>query len=113
MDDEVIKIEQLQKWRSRRKKNLRVDLEMQSLCRSLKKTNKHLEQIRETWNDLLPKQLLQVEIPIAFRAGVLEISVDGSPTAYQLNRLIRSGLLRQLQKKCSGSLRQIKVNIER
>ncbi len=111
MEDGFIKIEQLRKWRSRKKKELRLDTEMNSFCRSLKKTNSQLLQLREEWNELVPTLLSQVAIPVAFRNGVLEVSVDGSPTAYQINRLVRSGLLRQLQKKCNGTLRQIRVRI--
>jgi len=113
MDDSIIKIEQLQKWRCTRKKELRIDSVMNSFCRSLKKTNKHLSQLQVTWDELLPETIRSVAIPISFRSGILVVSVDGSPTAYQLNRLIRSGLLRKLQQTCSGTLRQIRVQIER
>ncbi len=70
-------------------------------------------QIQEAWKEFVPKRLHHSAVPIALRGGVLEVSVDGSPTAFQVNRLIRSGLLRQLQKRCSGTLRQIRVRIER
>ncbi len=113
MDDQTIKIEQLRKWRARRKKDLRIDSEMNTICRSLKKTNTQLLKLREHWNELVPERLNQVAIPTALQRGVLVVAVDGSPTAYQINRLIRGGLLRQLQQKCNGTLRQIRVRIER
>ena len=113
MDDAAIKIEQLKKWRSSRKRDLRIDTAMNVFCRSLKKTNKQLVQIQEAWNELVPHQYHAVAIPIAFRGGILDVVVDGSPTAYQVNRLIRSGLLRQLQQRCPCTLRQIRIRIER
>ncbi len=113
MDDAIIKIEQLQKWRCARKRELRIDSVMNSFCRSLKKTNKQLSQIQAAWEELLPEAMRRVSFPISFRNGILVVSVDGSPTAYQLNRLIRSGLLRQLQRTCSGTLRQIRVQTKR
>lgn len=112
MDDASIKIEQLRKWRARRQRDLSIDNTMAVFCRSLKKTNKQLGQIQEAWDELVPQQLQRVAVPLSFRGGILEVTVDGSPTAYQLNRLIRSGLLRQLQEKCSGTLKKIRVRIE-
>ena len=84
MDDAAIKIEQLKKWRSSRKRDLRIDTAMNVFCRSLKKTNKQLVQIQEAWNELVPHQYHAVAIPIAFRGGILDVVVDGSPTAYQV-----------------------------
>jgi hypothetical protein len=112
MDDASIKMEQLQKWRSRRKIELSIDSTMNTFCRSLRKTNKQLQQIQIAWSEFVPKPLHDVAIPISLRAGILEISVDGSPTAFQMNRLIRSGLLHKLQQKCGGTLKQIRVRIE-
>ena len=113
MDDASIKLEQLQKWRVRRKRDLSIDSVMHTFCGSLKKTNKQLLQIQEAWEECVPKRLHEVAILISLRSGILEVSVDGSPTAFQINRLIRSGLLRKLQQSCSGSLKQIRVRIER
>lgn len=113
MDDALIKMEQLRKWRSKRKRDVSIDSALQNFCRSLKKTNKQLVQITEAWEEFVPMRLHHAAVPIALRGGVLEVSVDGSPTAFQVNRLIRSGLLRQLQKRCSGTLKQIRVRIER
>ena len=112
MDDASIKIEQLRKWRSRRKKDLSIDSVIRVFCRSLKKTNTQLVQLQVAWKEFVPQRLQQVAVPIALRSGVLEVSVDSSPTAFQINRLIRSGLLRQLQQRCGGTLRQIRVRVE-
>jgi len=111
MDDATIKIEQLRKWRATRRKDVSIDVAMNHFRHSLKKTNKQLLQIQTAWEELTPKRLHSAAFPISLRQGVLYVSVDGSPTAYQVNRLVRSGLLRQLQKSCSGTLRQIKVTV--
>ncbi len=112
MDDASTKIYQLRKWRSRKKRDLGIDSTMLSVCKSLKKTNKQLMQIQEAWNELIPSRLQATTIPTSLRSGVLEITVDGSPTAYQINRLVRSGLLRELQERSGRTLKQIRVRIE-
>jgi|TARA_B100000959_G_scaffold280757_2_gene343218 hypothetical protein len=113
MDNASLKISQLQKWRTRRKQDLRIDSSMNAFCRSLKKANKKLLQMQEAWDEFVPEQLSLVAIPISFKGGILEVVVDGSPTAYKINRLIRSGLLRQLQQRCSGTLKQVRVRVDR
>ena len=85
---------------------------MRVVCRSLRKTNKQLVQIQDAWQEFVPQRLHQVAVPIALHSGVLEVSVDSSPTAFQINRLIRSGLLRQLQQRSGGTLRKIHVRVE-
>jgi len=85
---------------------------MSVVCRSLRKTNKQLVQIQDAWQEFVPQRLHQVAVPIALRSGVLEVSVDSSPTAFQINRLIRSGLLRKLQQRSGGTLRKIHVRVE-
>tara|TARA_B100000959_G_scaffold187212_1_gene195789 strand:- start:1128 stop:1466 length:339 start_codon:yes stop_codon:yes gene_type:complete len=112
MDDKTSKIERLQNWRAWKKPNLRVDQVMNSFCRSLKKSSKQLVQVQDAWLELIPNQLSAVSMPIALRNGTVEVIVDCAPTAYKVNRLIRGGLLRELQQRCSGSLQKIKVRVE-
>ena len=113
MADASNKIHQLQKWRAIRKKDLTIDSTMNAFCRSLKKSSRQLVQMQEAWDELVPQQLQIVTVPVALKGGVLEVVVDSSPTAYKINRLVRAGLLRQLQERCSGTLKQVRVRIER
>ena len=112
MEDTTIKIEQLQKWRMHKRRDLRLDQALNSFCRSLRKSSKQLSQVQDAWLELVPQQLLQVSMPVALRNGTVEVVVDCAPTAYHVNRLIRGGLLRKLQKCCSGTLRTIRVRVE-
>tara|TARA_X000001036_G_C20570190_1_gene762308 strand:+ start:487 stop:825 length:339 start_codon:yes stop_codon:yes gene_type:complete len=112
MDDAAFKINQLQKWRARKVKDISIDHSMNQICKSMRKTTKQLSEIQQAWNELVPHQFQHNSIPISFKGGVLEVAVDASPTAYQMNRLVRAGLLRQLQKRCSGALKKIKVTVE-
>jgi hypothetical protein len=112
MDGDVNKLEQLQKWRALRKKELRIDQTMNLFCRSLKKASKQLVQMQDAWLELVPQHINQVSMPIALRSGTLEVVVDSASSAYQVNRLVRGTLLRDLQLRCSGTLVHIKVRVE-
>ena len=111
MGKPMSQLKQLRQWRAWRDRDISVGATIHELQRSLKKNNKHLTQLIEAWDDLVPEQIHQSANPTSFQGGVLEVLADGSPTAYQLNRLIRAGLLRELQQRCSGTLKQIRVRV--
>jgi len=111
MEKSMSQLKQLRQLRMWREKDISIGATIHELQRSLKKSNKQLTQIIEAWDELVPKQIHQCANPTSFQGGVLEVFADGSPTAYQLNRLIRAGLLRELQQRCSGTLKQIRVRV--
>ena len=111
MGNQTMKLEQLRKWRARKDKDLSIGTSILAMRRSLKKSNKQFSQLLDAWDEFVPTSLNQRAHPVALCGGVLEVTADGAPTAYRLNRLIREGLLRQLQKKSSGSLNRIRVRI--
>ena len=111
MGKSISQLKQIRQWRTRREKDISIAATIHELQRSLKKSNKHLSQLIEAWDELVPAQIRQSANPTSFQGGVLEVFADGSPTAYQLNRLIRAGLLRELQQRCSGTLKQIRVRV--
>ena len=111
MGKSLVQLEQLRKWRARRDKDISIGATIEKLRRNLKKSNKQLTQLVEAWDELVPSHIHQNTNPISFRGGVLEVYADGSPTVYQLNRIIRAGLLRELQQRCSGTLNQIRVRV--
>jgi len=106
-------VEQLREWRKRKIRDTSIESSLIEFRKSLKKSNKQLTQILQAWDNEVPQQLSQNAIPTSLRAGILEVSVRDSSTSYQLNQLIRAGLLRKLQEQCSGTLKQIRVRISR
>lgn len=107
----VAQLEQIRSWRARKDRDISINAPIQELRRNLKKSSKQLTQLIEAWDELVPPHIHRSANPVSFQAGVLEICADGSPTAYQLNRIIRAGLLRELQRRCSGTLKQIRVRV--
>ncbi|MBC8202108.1 MAG: DUF721 domain-containing protein [Planctomycetes bacterium] len=105
------KLEQIRSRRKRNYRNTSISETILELRKSLKKTNKQLSQIMEIWELHVPEHIRKNAIPTSLRSGVLEVTVDDSPTAYKLNQLIRAGLLNTLQANCSSTLKKIKVRI--
>jgi hypothetical protein len=111
MADGTSKLEQIRQLRKRKYPETSIESSILSIRRNLKKTNKQLTNILEAWDEFVPEQISMNAMPTSLRAGILEVSVNDSPTAYQLNQLLRTGLLQKLQEKSSATLKQIKVRL--
>ncbi len=111
MASKSVQLEQLRKWRTRPERDLSISASIVELRKSLRKSNKQLNSIIEVWDEIVPSQLYQNATPTSLRAGTLFVTVSDSSTAYQLNRLLRASLLRELQKRSSSTLKQIKVKV--
>ena len=105
------KLEKLRTWRGRKDRDLTLKRDLIALQRSLKKTNNQLSQIYELWESVVPEKIKANAHPISLQRGVLEIAANGSPTSYQLQRLIREGLLQALQSQCTTHLKKIKITL--
>ena len=105
------KLEQLREWRGRKDRDLTVQQTLAKLKRSLKRSNSQLLQIAEVWKAEVPEFIYEQTHPISLKNGVLEVAVNGSAMSYQLQQLIRGGLLQKLQTSLHTPLKKIKVKL--
>ena len=111
MGSESRKLENLRKWRGPKERDLSVKSELLSLQKTIKTGNKQLVQISEIWESAVPHHIRENTYPISLKNGVLEIAANGSPTSYQLQRLIREGLLQKLKDHCTSTIKRIKITL--
>ena len=64
MGKSLVQLEQLRKWRARRNKDISIGATIEELRRKLKKSNKHLTQLVEAWDELDPSHIHQNANPI-------------------------------------------------
>ncbi len=105
------KLEQLREWRGPKNRPLTVQQTLSKLKRSLKRSNTQLLQIAEVWKEEVPEFIYEQTHPISLKKGVLEVAVNGSSISYQLQQLIRGGLLQKLQTRMNTPLKKIKVRL--
>ena len=103
------KLESLRKWRSRPARDTSISDAVQATRRGLRKGNRQSSSLVEAWDELVPSHIAKQATIVSIRNGVLEVATDGAAVAYQLNRLVRSGLLRDLQRESKGTLKKIKI----
>lgn len=104
-------LENLRNWRANKERDISITTSIIQLQRNLKKSNRQLSQIADVWKLEVPHHIYENTHPISLKRGVLEIAANGSSTAYQLQRLIRNGLLDSLQKRVTRPLKKIKVTL--
>jgi hypothetical protein len=102
-------LDRLRKWRARPLRDTSINDAVNVLRRGLRKGNRQSSSLVEAWDELVPSHIARQARIVSLRNGVLEVATDGAAVGYQLNRLIRSGLLRDLQRECKGTLKKIKV----
>ncbi len=63
------------------------------------------------WSELIPEHLLRRTALARLRAGVLTVYAADDATRYELDCLLRSGVQRNIQRRCKASVRRIKVQV--
>lgn len=84
----------------------------QQFQRDVAKPHKQLGAIGELWHELVPPGLARHTRLEGLSRGVLRVAVDSSAHLYQLDRLLREGLQRQLiigHK--GGTLRSVRLRV--
>jgi len=104
-----MELEKLRAWRTRPNRSHAIAGTLATIRTSLRRQSRRFDGLVNAWEDLLPQELARHTEIVAFRSGVLDVVADGSPVAYQVNRLLRSGLLPAMQRSCKGTLRKIRV----
>ena len=102
-------LERLRKWRAKKQRDTSITSVILAMQKGLRKGNRQSTSLLEAWDELVPSHIATQATPVSIKKGVLEVVTDGSATSYQLNRLIRGGLLRELQRKTKCTLRKIRV----
>ena len=113
MDPRIAHIERLRQWRGSRGKDLSLQFLAQQFKQTIEKPHKQLKTIIPLWQNLVPPDLAAHARLESLSRGVLRVMVDSSPHLYELDRLLRSGLQRELLVQHKGSsLRRVQLRLD-
>ena len=110
MPDAAHRIEQLRHWR-RRSPPLSIGSEVKAVAVQAARTHRKLGQLIDLWESRVPADLVAHSSIAGLRGGVAHVLVDSASTAYELDRLLREGLLAQLRQHFRGTLVRVSVRI--
>ena len=108
----VQQIERLRKLRSRPGGELSIAGMVNATANDAKRTHKKLGELIELWQELVPPQYACHTSLVGLRGGVLQVAVDSSSIGYEIDRLLRNGLMNELRSRYKGTLIRIKTRIE-
>ncbi len=92
------------------KRDLSLQFMREQFEREVGKPMRQLGQLAELWTQQVPEALASRTRLVGLSRGVLHVEADDSATVYELDRLLRGGLERELLLAFKGpSLRRVRV----
>jgi hypothetical protein len=106
------RLDQLRRWHTRPRPDLSLKFLGEQFKRQVAKPYKQLAQVSAVWTTLVPPELAAHCRLDAVLRGVLRVAVEDSAHLYDLDRLLRQGLERQLLAAAKGpALRRVQLFI--
>ena len=107
------RLDDLQHHRRRRERDVTLTTFVERFRRDIEKPYKQLQRIVPVWRELVPDALERHTCLESFQRGVLRVAVDSSAHLYELDRLLREGLEKQLITSVKGaSLRKVHLRVK-
>ena len=107
------RLTRLQSRRGRPDRESTLDFLKQDFKRDVERPFKQLEDLAELWRELVPPDLLDHTRLMSLSRGILRVGVDTSAHLYELDRLLRGGLERELVTRHSGrAFRRVTLKVE-
>ena len=106
-----VHLEDLRRWRNRAGRDLTLGGLSEQVQRTVVRPHKQVESLAILWRELVPSDLLDRTALASFARGVLTVEVPDSATLYQMDRLLRGGLERQLRAGCKTTLRKVRCRV--
>ena len=106
-----VKLERLRKHRARPGRELSVGPTIEAMASDLRRTHKKHGELIELWEKFVPPDLAAQTSIVSLRGGIAQVQVESSAAGFEIDRLLRTGLLAQLRSEFSGSLMRVKVKV--
>lgn len=111
-DPDQRRLDRLRHWRNWRDPDLSLGFLQKAFKRDVERPYKQLGELAQLWEQLLPRELATHTRLDSFSRGVLRVTVDSSPRLYELDRLLRAGLQRQLVQHQTGTkLQRVRLHV--
>lgn len=109
--DAAERIEALRALRARRDRDVSIGGLIASVETEATRRRGQLGDLVEVWEAHVPASLAQRATISGLRGTVLDVTVESSADAYELNCLLRAGLLAQLRRGCRRTLARVRVSV--
>lgn len=105
-------LDELRKHRSLPKRDLSLGFLSDQFKRDVAKPYKQLGDLAELWGQLLPERLVRRCRLVGLSRGVLHVEVDNPAAHFEVDRLLRSGLQKELIQGHKGpAFRKVQIKV--
>jgi hypothetical protein len=111
VEREPVQLQRLRGWRNRRGRDLTLAGLAEQVNRTVIRPHKQVAGLAVLWRELVPAALLERTALASFARGVLTVEVPDSTTLYEIDRLLRGGLERQLRAASTMPLRRVRCRV--
>lgn len=111
-DAASLRLDRLRGWRNRRERDLSLGFLKKYAKQHIERPFKQFGDLTALWQEKVPAPLQEHTRLDRLSRGVLHVSVDSSAHLYELDRLLRSGLERELIQNHRGpAFRRVKLSV--
>jgi hypothetical protein len=111
-DPQTRQLERLRQWRVRKDRDHSMGFLSQQFKKEIAKPYKQLQSITELWQKLVPENMLPFTRLESLVRGILKVTVNSSAMSYELDRLLRTGLQKQLITQHKGpAFRRVQIRV--
>jgi hypothetical protein len=104
-------LEQLRGWRVKPPRTACFSQLLPKLQRQLTRTQKQVGAFADAWDTCVPAGLRDRCRVETMRGGTVRVTASSSAIVFQLDRALRSGLLRELRAACSTTITRVDVKV--
>lgn len=104
-------IQDLRAWRQRRGRDQRIGQIIDSMASALEESHRRGGAFVEVWEERLPARLHARTRVISVSRGIAHVAVEGASVRYEVDRLLRSGLLGSLKSSFNGTLYKVRLSV--
>jgi hypothetical protein len=111
MSSDATHVDQLRVWRVRPSRTKSINDLMPGMQRQFRRTERQVGAFANAWNECVPPELRDQCRVETVRGGRARVTAGSSAIAFQLDRALRSGLLRTLRATCSIAITRVDVRV--
>ena len=111
MATDATHVDQLRAWRVRPTRTKSISDLMPGMQRQFRRTERQIGAFADAWNECVPSELRDHCRVETVRGGRARVTAGSSAIAFQLDRALRSGLLRTLRAACAIAITRVDVRV--
>ena len=106
-------IHKLQGWRVPRERSKPLSEAIENLQHNALRAQRQLGSFIDAWDEIIPESISRHTMVEAKRGGTVHVNARSASIAFELDRQLREGLLKELRTACQGTIANVRVRVGR